>query len=160
MGAKTARHHLLLHPRGGRNMSIDSMLQRLDSVKATGRGRWQARCPSHEDNSPSLSLKLEDDGRILIHCFAGCDTADVVASVGLSLSELFPRSDIPGHSRKPVAKPFNAHDALSALALEALIVLHCANHLATNGPLSEADHRRLLTSACRFQRGLEVCTRG
>jgi hypothetical protein len=41
--------------------------------------RWMARCPAHDDRSPSLSI-TERDGRIFLHCFAGCAYADIVAA--------------------------------------------------------------------------------
>jgi hypothetical protein len=53
------------------------------------RGRWNvaanrgsARCPCHDDHSPSLSLSDGDEpGRILVHCFAGCDRRDILAAL-------------------------------------------------------------------------------
>lgn len=69
---------------------IDVLLSRLDKVRSTGNRKWQARCCAHEDKSPSLTITEKDDGRILIHCFAGCGAADVLAAIGLSLSDLFP----------------------------------------------------------------------
>ena len=41
-------------------------------------GRWHgryglARCPAHDDHRPSLSLADGHDGRLLAHCFAGCE---------------------------------------------------------------------------------------
>jgi len=39
-------------------MSIENLLNRLTKVKG-GRGRWTACCPSHEDRSPSLAIKLK-----------------------------------------------------------------------------------------------------
>lgn len=69
-------------------MSAARLLDRLDGVKATGPGRWVARCPGHQDKAPSLSIREIDD-RTLIHCFAGCAAADVLAAVGLSLRDLF-----------------------------------------------------------------------
>ena len=47
-------------------------------------GKWSAtrgmcRCPAHEDGTPSLSVTGTQDGRVLLHCFAGCDGRDVIA---------------------------------------------------------------------------------
>jgi len=47
---------------------------------------WQ--CPAHEDRSPSLSV-AKGDGCVLIHCHAGCATADVLEALGLSAADLF-----------------------------------------------------------------------
>ena len=41
---------------------------------------WTARCPAHEDNSPSLSL-IERDGRLLVHCHAGCSQQAVITAL-------------------------------------------------------------------------------
>lgn len=55
-------------------------------VRALG-GRWRrrygiCRCPAHADRDPSLSVAEGRDGRLLVHCFAGCDFRDVLASLG------------------------------------------------------------------------------
>jgi DNA primase len=68
---------------------IEKILDRLQGVKRVGK-RWVARCPAHDDKDPSLSLREADDGRVLLHCFAGCPAYDVVTAVGLELSDLFP----------------------------------------------------------------------
>lgn len=70
-----------------------------------------ARCPSHEDRSPSLSLRLAGD-RVLMLCRAGCVTADVLAVLGLRFSDL--RKDTgPQPFRVPrrrrVVNPWLAH---------------------------------------------------
>ena len=68
-------------------MNVLDVLDRLENV--TGRcGKWTACCPAHEDKSPSLAITEAYD-RVLIHCFAGCETADVMAAIGLSLADLF-----------------------------------------------------------------------
>lgn len=61
----------------------------LKGLRKHGHG-YLALCPAHEDHRPSLSIGEAQDGRILLHCWAGCETRDVVAAVGLSLSDLFP----------------------------------------------------------------------
>ena len=78
-------------------MSIETLISRLDGVKETGHGKYVARCPAHEDKSPSLAVREVDD-RVLIHCFAGCDVYAIVSAVGLEMSDLFPRNiSIEGH---------------------------------------------------------------
>lgn len=65
------------------------MLSRLENVKKKGEG-WTALCPAHKDSDPSLHIDLGEDGRVLLKCFAGCETADIVAAIGLELKDLFP----------------------------------------------------------------------
>lgn len=47
-------------------------------------------CPSHDDTSPSLSVSTGDDGRILVHCFAGCTAEEITDALGLHVRDLFP----------------------------------------------------------------------
>lgn len=71
-------------------MTVEVLLSRLQKVKQHGLSRWMASCPAHGDRTPSLAIQVIDDGRILIKCFAGCGASDVMNSVGLSLTDLFP----------------------------------------------------------------------
>jgi putative DNA primase/helicase len=64
------------------------LLERLQAVRKTGSATWSARCPAHEDRSPSLSI-TNAQGRVLVHCHAGCAAEDVVAALGLRLADLF-----------------------------------------------------------------------
>jgi hypothetical protein len=68
-------------------VKVDEFLGRLDRVKKAGDG-WVAHCPSHEDRNPSLSIS-EREGRILLHCHAGCTAEAIVAALGLELHDLF-----------------------------------------------------------------------
>ena len=70
-------------------MSAEALIARLEGVRTNGPGRWVARCPSHKDRSPSLSV-AEKEGRVLLHCFAGCGALDVLEAVGLSWSDVMP----------------------------------------------------------------------
>ncbi len=47
-------------------------------------------CPCHADSTGSLSVKLGQDGTILIKCFAGCETKDIVRELDFEMSDLFP----------------------------------------------------------------------
>jgi len=71
-------------------MKIDEVLSYFKNVKQTGPKQWQARCPAHDDRIPSLSISESQDGKTLLHCQAGCDTAAVLKAVGLKASDLFP----------------------------------------------------------------------
>ena len=43
-------------------------------------GNWN--CPAHDDKHPSLSVN-PGAGKVLLHCFAGCETETIVESLGL-----------------------------------------------------------------------------
>ena len=68
--------------------TFEILLPRLDAVRPAGTGRWVARCPAHDDKSPSLSIR-DTSTRTLIHCFAGCDASDILDAVGLTWRELY-----------------------------------------------------------------------
>lgn len=74
-------------------MSAQIILDRLNKYKSVGDGKWVARCPSHEDSTPSLSITEKSDGRILIHCFGGCGALEVLASIGLGWDALYPEDE-------------------------------------------------------------------
>jgi putative DNA primase/helicase len=60
-------------------------------AKQNGNG-WKAKCPAHDDRQPSLSIHEGADGRVLLKCFAGCTTANILAAIGLTMRDLFPAS--------------------------------------------------------------------
>lgn len=86
-------------------MAIQQILSQLQKVKRTGDNKYLACCPAHDDKSPSLSLLETPDGRILVHCFAGCSANDVLAAVGLTLSDLYPDSAIQDFMKSASRKP-------------------------------------------------------
>jgi len=83
--------------------------------RVTGGGRQRSvQCPAHEDRQPSLSI-TDAETRVLVRCHRGCDTDDVLATLGLARADLFsePRSHRGGDdwttwrdrcSCKPVAR--------------------------------------------------------
>lgn len=74
-------------------MTAAEFLQQLDGVRRTSRG-WVARCPAHDDRSPSLSI-AEGDRGLLMKCWAGCTVKEICAALGVNESDLFfdgPRS--------------------------------------------------------------------
>lgn len=57
--------------------------------KVYGGHRANAMCPAHEDSSPSLSIRSGATGRVLVHCFAGCETQQVLDALGVTWKALF-----------------------------------------------------------------------
>jgi len=52
-----------------------------------GRDSWRSRCPGHGGSKQNLYIDVKD-GKVLIHCFAGCDSTDVLGAIGLRWSDL------------------------------------------------------------------------
>jgi len=69
--------------------AIEQLLAKLPDARKTSKG-WSACCPAHADRSPSLSISEGDDGRVLVHCHAGCTVDAVCAELGLQLRDLMP----------------------------------------------------------------------
>ena len=131
-------------------MSATELISRLQKVRRTGKGTWTACCPAHQDKSPSLSIRETDDGRVLLHCFGGCDVESVLDSVGLAFDDLFPASH---ENRKSESRPFPASDVLRLIAKEALIVAATAKTL-TKRRLTENEVDRAIESASLIQGAL------
>jgi hypothetical protein len=126
------------------------LLDRLDRVKSTGIGRWITSCPAHEDRSPSLSIREVDDGRILLHCFGGCQTEDVLTALGLTMCDLF---EAPlGHHFKPSKSRISARDLLDVISEEMSVVAIIATDLVDKRAISETDWQRLAQAAARIGR--------
>ncbi|ADW21638.1 toprim domain-containing protein [Thermus scotoductus] len=74
-------------------------------AQPAGQSSWQGHCPAHDDRNPSLSISLKE-GRILLHCHAGCAPEAVLEAVGLTWRDLYAREarpwEAPGYYR-PVA---------------------------------------------------------
>jgi hypothetical protein len=84
-------------------MSIDEVLARLESVKSIGSG-YTARCPAHDDRTPSLSIAVGDAGRVLLKCHSGCSFDDIVHILGLRQSDL-----IPAQTRAEIQTVYDYH---------------------------------------------------
>jgi hypothetical protein len=130
-------------------MSAMALLDRLQGVHQTGPGRWLAKCPAHEDRSPSLSIRELDDGTVLIKDFGGCGAADVMAAVGLSLRGLFPEL-LGQHRRAPSRSRIPAMDALAAIDHEAHVVAVIGADIHEHRELDEPTWDRLALAVRRI----------
>ena len=67
---------------------FENVLDRLQVANRNGE-KAMCFCPAHDDhNNPSLSLKAEN-GKLLLHCFAGCQSEEIVSEIGLEMNGLF-----------------------------------------------------------------------
>ena len=60
-------------------MTAEAVAKALGGRKAGA--AWMARCPVHDDREPSLSIADARDGKVLVHCHAGCNQNDVIAAL-------------------------------------------------------------------------------
>lgn len=141
-------------------MSADTLLSRLDGVRPTAPGRWLAKCPAHDDRRPSLSIREADDGRVLLHCWSGCSTAEVIDAIGATWGDLFrPRDQrFPGGAPRRRERLASASDALKVLVTEARIVALLAGDLARGEAITEEDRQRLLVAAGRLAKAETLCS--
>jgi uncharacterized protein (DUF983 family)/energy-coupling factor transporter ATP-binding protein EcfA2 len=58
-----------------------------------GNDQWRSLCPAHDDQRPSLTF-TERNGRILLHCFAGCSVDAICNALGISLKNLRTDQDL------------------------------------------------------------------
>lgn len=60
------------------------------NIKVEKGNKAMALCPAHNDKNPSLCITLSQDReKILIKCFAGCETRDILSAVNLKMSDLY-----------------------------------------------------------------------
>lgn len=74
---------------------LDKVLNRLDKVKSAGPNKWKACCPAHDDKHPTLAISETSQGVVLLKCWAGCSTKEIVSAIGLELRDLFPGDKQP-----------------------------------------------------------------
>jgi hypothetical protein len=77
-------------------MKAEALVGRLRGVRWCRDG-WMALCPAHADKNPSLSIG-EQDGKVLLYCFAGCAVEAICAALRIRVSDLFVEL---GQRRKP-----------------------------------------------------------
>ena len=137
--------------------NLNTVLSRLEKVQRIGNDRYKAICPAHDDRSPSLAIK-DDEGKLLLHCFGGCETLDVLSAIGLDFANIMP-DKVTGNFKKD-KKPFYAMDILGIIKFEATLTYIYASDMAKGLALSSADKERLLLAASRINHAYEVAKNG
>lgn len=77
----------------------DTVLEALDNAGLEGQPSANGcmfQCPAHQDDKASLSVAEGDDGTVLLYCFAGCETDQIVHALDLEWGDLFvPAERVP-----------------------------------------------------------------
>jgi len=129
---------------------LENTLSRLEKPRQRQPGQWSARCPAHADKNPSLSIRETPDGAVLLHCFGGCETAEIVASMGLELHELFPPRDKLTGTPKKIANLLTAGQALELLHTETTLIAIALTNFFKGTAVAETDMTRLRQAAGRI----------
>lgn len=126
------------------------LLNRMEYLRPSGEHRWRCRCPVHGGNDRgSLSIKYCDDGRILIHCFAGCEPLEILRVCGLEMTDIMPER-ITHHATPTEKKKWRQAATMSAwekarkcIQYEARIIWVAGKQIIDGKPLNQVDDARL-----------------
>lgn len=137
------------------------ILSRLQRVNQQGKS-YRADCPVGHSSSGALSLSEADDGRVMLHCFAGCSASEVLGALGLTLADLYPRRDtqnLPPLERARLRElasiaPWRA--ALGVVSREATVVEVAATMIERRETLVPDDIARIRLATQRIHGAREV----
>jgi hypothetical protein len=144
----------------GHPMTIEKFLLRLEGVRRSSRG-YMARCPAHEDHSPSLGICQGERG-LLVKCWAGCTLDEIAAAIGIRVADLFFDAPAP-HGQRPRTKPVRIDRVAVAFRFElaaldrrlrAERVFLAVNGISIND-LSDNDLNRLVVAVGRAYADIE-----
>ncbi|MDB6104075.1 MAG: hypothetical protein JWO52_4074 [Gammaproteobacteria bacterium] len=129
---------------------VEKLLSLLEGVRQTRPNQWIARCPAHEDRSPSFSVKESGGGVILIKCFAGCESEAILSALNLSFSDLFPERlpDVP-HRRTSVS--LAPREIMEVIEHELTVASLILADVADSKVIDEATWARFCKAAQRIQ---------
>ena len=81
-------------------MDFKDIVSRFESPKPRGNNSYMVKCPCHNDHTQSLSV-TDDNGTILLQCFGGCKTEEIVQAIGLEMRDLFNNNTSKSFTKKP-----------------------------------------------------------
>lgn len=90
---------------------IQNVLDQLTGITKSSNGH-EAKCPAHDDKTASLSISEGDDGRVLLHCHAGCSPIAICQALGMKLGELFPSKSDTGRGEIVATYPYCGRDGV------------------------------------------------
>jgi len=125
---------------------LHAVLARLKSVQPDGSG-FKACCPAHEDHDPSLSISAGDDGKVLLHCHAGCTFDEVCRAAGIDQTELFPEQRQRRTAKHRMVATYDYHDGMGVMVYQ--VVRYEPKTFKQRRPNGSGDWTWNLKDICR-----------
>lgn len=108
--------------------------------KKSGDG-WMAPCPAHDDRTPSLSLKNNAEGRLLWHCFGGCEAEDVKRALVAVLGGEEPPAKSEGSDTRAREKVKNPKEVVFPVPRDAGFSIEDFQHSTYGAPVRVWTYR-------------------
>jgi putative DNA primase/helicase len=99
---------------------IENVLRLLKYDGSKTSGERQCICPAHKDEQASLSITEGKDGKVLMHCFAGCKTESIVEAMGLKMADIMPPVEKQAKKKSVIAATYDYRDERGALVYQAV----------------------------------------
>jgi hypothetical protein len=90
------------------------------------------------------------DGRILLHCFAGCESEAVLTALGLQFSDLFPER-LPGNAHRKATISLSAREIIEVIEHELSVASLILADVADSKVIDESTWGRFCKAAQRIQ---------
>ncbi len=88
------------------NDLIDRVCTRTGRHPKRSGKNYSARCPAHDDHNPSLSLSEGEDGKLLMHCHAGCKVENICDALEITTRDLFPNKNTSSKDSNPITTEY------------------------------------------------------
>jgi len=123
-------------------MGIEKVLTALgDSVRARGNGKWTAKCPAHDDRTPSLSISVDPNGTVGVKCWVGCTFEAIADSLSLKASDFF-ADKIKAPFTFGAKMDYFTGEAIKALYDEILFIHIACNDIVSGRGIKKSDLAR------------------
>lgn len=133
-------------------LRADDVLKRLQGVLNKGNGQYMAICPCHNDKKASLAVCDGEKG-VVLKCLAGCNTEEIVETLGFKMSELFNEN---GRNRRKTIKNesvVSEHSEKKPYKADPFVVgqHYTVNYKDDNGQICK--RKELITKVYEYQDG-------
>ena len=117
---------------------MNNLLNALGSkIKPTGKDKWTARCPVHQDKDFAMSITQDNNGGVIAYCHAcGANGLDLYNALGLDLDELF------GGKKLEHDANYCPQSVKDEYETDKIVILISENSIANNLPMTWADKKR------------------